>query len=404
MSHTQLPPSALVIIGLSLSVAWPVSAEPPGRALSELDSYPYAVGTQTFGARYQFTHQTRLVETAQAILDMGANVIKFGMGREQFANVPALDPQIRSLSALAADEPSYRRVLEMPFAHYVIWANPFSTRGFAADLSPEELDREYREMYAFAGYLLKTYAGTGKTFYLGHWEGDWLLLGHTDDRLDPAPERITSMIRWLNARQKAVDDAKRDVPHTGVQLYHYTEVNRVQRAMQGRPTLTNDVLPKTTVDFVSYSSYDSLGPDAQQKLPAALTYIESKLPAKSGIAGKRVFIGEYGYPAIRHSPQEQEALARQVMAAGLEWGCQFVLYWEVYNNEVTEQGQPRGFWLIDDHGVKQPVYFAHERFLKAARRVVADFRSRQKRLPTAREYWELARPLLDAPPTTRPAK
>jgi len=42
-----------------------------------------------------------------------------------------------------------------------------------------------------------------------------------------------------------------------VQVWHYTEVNHVKLAMQGRPALVNEVLPKTTVDLVSYSSYDT---------------------------------------------------------------------------------------------------------------------------------------------------
>ena len=69
------------------------------------------------------------------------------------------------------------------------------------------------------------------------------------------------MIAWVNNRQKAVDDAKRDTLHREVQVYYYVEVNRVVDAMQGKTRLTNDVLPKTDVDFVSYSSYDSLGGD-----------------------------------------------------------------------------------------------------------------------------------------------
>jgi len=38
----------------------------------------------------------------------------------------------------------------------------------------------------------------------------------------------------------------------------------------------------------------------------------------------------------RNKPQEQDNLSRRVMRAGLEWGCPFVLYWEMYNNEVRD--------------------------------------------------------------------
>jgi len=45
------------------------------------EAFNYIVGTQTIGATYQFTEESVLVETAQAILDMGSNLLKFTMGR-----------------------------------------------------------------------------------------------------------------------------------------------------------------------------------------------------------------------------------------------------------------------------------------------------------------------------------
>jgi len=73
-----------------------------------------------------------------------------------------------------------------------------------------------------------------------------------------------------------------------------------------------------------------------------------------------VFIGEYGFAAQGITPKEQDVRTRQVMRAGLKWGCPFVLYWEMYNNEVGKSGDQTGFWLIDDHNTKQPVYFTHQ--------------------------------------------
>ena len=91
--------------------------------------------------------------------------------------------------------------------------------------------------------------GTGKTFFLGHWEGDWHLRPDLNTRTDEGvtPESLQGMTDWLNTRQSAVDDAKRRTPHRGVQVYHYTEVNHVSAiAMAGRPCLTNRVLPTQT--------------------------------------------------------------------------------------------------------------------------------------------------------------
>jgi hypothetical protein len=125
-------------------------------------------------------------------------------------------------------------------------------------------------------------------------------------------------------------------------------------------------------------------------LKAALSYIETKLPVKSGLSGKRVFIGEYGFPAGSYSPLEQDRRSRLVMRTGLEWGCSFILYWEMYNNEVDAQGKAKGFWLVNDQNVKQPVYFTHHTVLQQGQAFVAQFKKNQGRQPTAPEYQQAA--------------
>ncbi|MBV9864549.1 MAG: SGNH/GDSL hydrolase family protein [Abitibacteriaceae bacterium] len=373
------------------AAAQAVTGQPTQAALSDVDRFNYVLGTQTIGAAYQFTNEPRLVETAQAMLAMGSNVIKFKMGKDYYGkaheNVPEPNPAIHTLTDLARDEPAHKQVLDMPFANYIIWAYPFTGGWWSKGFSKEDQAKEYKEIYDFASYLLKTYNGSGKTFYLGHWEGDWHLRSGYDTKTDDSitPTAIQGMADWLNVRQKAVDDAKRDTPHQNVQVYNYCEVNLVQLAMQRRRTVTNDVLPKTNVDYVSYSSYDS-----GTNLRPALDYIESKLPPKPGITGKRVFIGEYGFPVENRTPEKQDELSRQVMREGLSWGCPFVLYWEMFNNEVTKDGKQRGFWLIDDKGNKQPIYFTHQRYYQWARQYVADFKQQHSHLPTAAEFSKAA--------------
>jgi len=344
--------------------------------LSDPDAFNYIIGTQTVSPAYQFTKEPRLVETAEAIRALGCSVIKFELARRYArtnGNVPAPTAGIDSLMKLARDEPSHRKVLDMPFAHFVLWAHTFAEglSKWRHGMDKPAQEAEYRELYDLTRHLLTSYDGSGKTFYLGHWEGDGLLRGTValENDAKVTPEAVQGMIDWLNIRQRAVDDAKRDTPHRNVEVWHYTEVNHVKLAMQGRPALVNRVLPNVPVDFVSYSSYDTQKDPAQLK--AALDFIESRLTPKPGLTGRRVFLGEYGFPAIHHNPQEQDALSRGVMRAGLEWGCPFILYWELYNNEVDPDGKQRGFWLIDDKGVKQPVYETHRRFLAWARQHVA---------------------------------
>jgi hypothetical protein len=140
----------------------------------------------------------------------------------------------------------------------------------------------------------------------------------------------------------------------------------VEPFLEGGPCLTNTILPKVNVDFVSYSCYDSLQRSIREDLHATLSHIESKLKPKPGISGKRVFIGEYGFPARRYSPQEQNRKGIDTMIAALEWGCPFVLYWQLYDNEGTPD-QPGGFWLINERNQQQPIWHTHQQYFDWAK-------------------------------------
>src|SRR5271157_1618604 len=140
-----------------------------------------------------------------------------------------------------------------------MWVSPLSASG-GGPFAAARLSAERQEIHDLANHLLRVYNGTGKSFYLGNWEGDWLLT-HTDPNSAPTTEEVQSMIHWANTRQQAVDDARRDTPHANVHIYYYVEVNRVRDAMNGKVRVANKVLPRTNPDFVSYSSYDAQNGD-----------------------------------------------------------------------------------------------------------------------------------------------
>lgn len=362
--------SRLAALALSLGCCATVCAQ------DATDRFNYILGTQAIGQRYQFTNDTRIVESAKLIRALGSNLIKVTFSREgsfgeKKGNVPARDPAIQTLTDLAKNEPSHKAVLDMPFTYCLLWVYPLTSKTQANTFKAEDHERQYRELYDFACHLLRTYSGTGKQFYLGHWEGDWHLRSHFDPK-KPFPdgdgERFTE---WLRVRQHAIDDAKRDTPHHDVALWHYTEVNLVEPFLKGGQCLTNDILPEVDVDFISYSCYDAIQKDIHDGLFTTLNYIESKLKPKPGITGRRVFIGEYGFPTRRYTPEVQNQKTIEAMIAGIEWGCPFVLYWELYDNEGTPE-KPGGFWLIDEKNVKQPVWFTHERYFVWARRHVRE--------------------------------
>ena len=143
-----------------------------------VDAYNVRVGTETFAGHYKFTTNTLLVETAEAITNLGSDTIKFYLGSDtSLQSGVTLPGGVTNLITLARNEPSYKQVLDMPFRHLIMWAYPFATGDswWVNGYNTTQGAKDYREMYDLTCYLLTNYNNSGKTFYLGHWEGDGYL-------------------------------------------------------------------------------------------------------------------------------------------------------------------------------------------------------------------------------------
>ncbi len=348
----------------------------------EVLSYNYSIGTQSIGPSYGFTSDDRLIESAKAILDMGSNILKISLSTGSY-NITGR-PNYSSLTSLVRDDPSFSRVLDMPFNYYFLWARSHSN--WADGYSNSERVEDSIQIADLTSYLITKFNNTGKQFYLGHWEGDWYLLPNYDAGYVPSTDRLNGMIQWYRTRQNAVDEALKVTAHSNVQVFTYCEVNRVVDAINGKIRVVNKVLPFTNVDYVSYSSYDAQSL-SQSEYNNVMNYIEGNLPARPNIKGKRVFIGEMGRSAIdfSFSKSQHESVNRENIRKALVWGAPFVLYWEMYNNEIKE-GVQRGFWLIDDKNEKWPLYYTYSSFYIKAKIWVASQKLILKRLPTPEEY------------------
>ncbi|SPE57126.1 exported hypothetical protein [Verrucomicrobia bacterium] len=371
-----------------------------------VDSYNIRVGTETFAGLYKFTTNTLLVETAQAITNMGSDVIKFYLGTDtSYQSGVTLPSNVTNLMTLARDEPSYHKVLDMPFRHFVLWAYPFanSDEWWGSGYNATQGAADYNEMYALTRYLLTNYNDSGKTFYLGHWEGDGYL-NVNGWSTNPSMATIQGMIGWLNNRQQAVDDAKRATAYTNVNVFNYAEANRVRDAMDNGPTnnerVINMVVPYVTnLDYLSYSSYDAQNLSASD-LYLTLNYMQSMLPTnKAGaVPGERMWIGEYGWGY--ESTAAQEPLDRAYIQKLLGWSSggrclQFILFWEMYSNY-----NPNGatnYCLIDYLNNKVPSWYWQHFFFNQARLLTAQFKQTNGRLPTDTEFSSLVAPVLNSP-------
>ena len=70
-----------------------------------------------------------------------------------------------------------------------------------------------------------------------------------------------------------------------------------------------------------------------------------------------MYVGEFGQPENERVEPEARRVVRDVASAAVEWGCPYVVYWQVYCNEprrrpVRESEDLRGFWLVRHDGSK----------------------------------------------------
>ena len=71
----------------------------------------------------------------------------------------------------------------------------------------------------------------------------------------------------------------------------------------------------------------------------------------------------------------------------MEWGCPFLLYWELYCNEIdAKTSEHRGYWLIDNNGDKQPAWYLHRDFLGRANAWLDDYMKEYGKLPEQSVY------------------
>ncbi len=322
------------------------------------------LGSTHVAGRYYFTTDNYLHEGATQILRTGMRTIKVYLSPGGYPYNSTWPPSFSSNVAMA-QHPYYQALFAMPFKTFVMTC--YSTVDANGNywwfgVNQTQLAAERQQFYELAKHFLITYRGTGKTFVLSHWEGDWSLRGTTDQSpaFDPPQYRCQYMAAWLNARQDGVDQARAEVADTDVKVYHAPEMNLLDLAMQGRPTVTNNVLPSTHCDLVSCSAWDIVSGANATHINNALNYLASKMPDRPPYGNGNVYIGEFGWPEISAGTSWSTTVIKTGTQAALNWGCPWVIYWQIYDNECDADPQSnsdcRGFWMIRRDGSLAPSY------------------------------------------------
>jgi len=342
------------------------------------------LGVTHVAGRYCLTDKDFLNEGADQILSLGSRVIKvwfYGKRHEHPQSVYPYNsdwPRVESLVE-GAKVPYFQKLFDKPFTAYILVVTAMGRPDdyWRNGITEQQKQDEQRQFYELAKYLLETYKGKGKTFVLQHWEGDWMIRGSVDAKIEPTPTAIKAMTEWLNARQAGVNQARSEVGQDGVRVYHAAEVNRVVGSMKdGRRNVVNAVLPHTRLDLVSYSAWDSALEhyDSPRVFREALDFIAANMADSADFGDKNVYVGEFGMPENLYSIEQIKKAIPNAVETALDWGCPYIVYWQLYCNELKDgKQQPpvrsndavRGFWLIRPDGSKTWVWEYFYRLLNS---------------------------------------
>ncbi len=344
----------------------------PSLAFSESSQSPQSpppstlLGVAHIGGLYSFSTRDYLNEGAEAAQAIGARCIKVSLSLDTENPSTKLYaphsewPVVDSLAALA-DTPHFRELFGRDFDTFILNAfRPGRPASYWREgFSPEDEKAEEECFESLALHLLRTHAGTRKTFILQNWEGDWALRGSFDPAARPAPAATAAMIRWLAARQRGVARARDRFATGGARVYHACEVNLVRQAqVQGAPGVTTDVLPHVAVDLVSYSAWDTK--DSPAHFAEALAFIAKHKPRTEPFGRHGVYVGEFGLPESEASPELVLERTSALLAEARRFGCPYAVFWQLYCNEPVRKPAKansdfKGFWLIRPDGTRSPV-------------------------------------------------
>jgi len=364
-----------------------------GRKMSDI------LGVTHVHGQYALTEKPFMIEGAEAVQTLGAKVIKlwfYPIYADLYPWHSQWPKDIPDLESLAKT-PYYEAVFMMPFHTYVLETAEFGMKKNFWQKGLSEADRQkvHQQILSLTRHLLTRYRGTGKTFVLQNWEADNVMKYALKDT-EPSSWNTAyqGMADWINTRQAAVEQARRECGSEGVQVLHAFEVNFVpsladvsagKRYIKDKPLVVDRIVPKTRCDLYSLSSWETWSPGTEDSLYERLRYLERMAPHDGILGADNLMLGEFGahedefekprrnYPVYVGDPSGAAyyALHRMVNAA-LRARVRYMIHWEIYDNDLRMGGKYQGKglppgvmakadqcvgnWLIRPDGSHTPTY------------------------------------------------
>lgn len=290
--------------------------------------------------------------------------------------------KMNSLDDILAQEP-FKLVFAQNYKTHLIVAIEAAPIAWTDGVSKSEGEYVTDQFYKASKYLFKTYKGTGKTFILQNWEGD-NMLGYTDG----GAVAVKAITDYFNARQAGIKKAQ-DEFGMGDDVYVFgaIEVNLLLLT-RDMPKLLDEVVPYTNADLYFYSCYEKkdkwdIGDNGKENnveaiknwILVALTKLSAKAPDSKYFGSKNIAISEFGYPEILGQVNHpeisgedwQHTVARATVEAGVAWGVQYMVYWELYCNEFMNgkviydwtkitNADMSGYWLVRPDGTENQTF------------------------------------------------
>ena len=325
------------------------------------------LGATHYDGHYYLTKKPFIVEGAEQIHKLGMGVAKFWLREDQLPGygynsdwgIP-LDGRLVTL----LQHRYYREAFALPFHTIILEVFPLTGNKQTALDPANDYANEEEQFHEAAAHLLQTYAQRDITFILQNWEGDWMLRHNERSGWDKTPAdvvkvRSETFVRFLAARQRGVERARKEAGVTKCKVYHAAEVNRVWDGTKGQGTVTTHVLPHVAVDLVSWSCYD--GAESAVGLWQGIELIRQHMRPSPVFGSNAVFIGEVGRPE-NMGATEKDIIEWWDRAMGVFFALDipWIVHWELYCNEPKDGTKSdrrprvaeelRGFWLIKPDG------------------------------------------------------